>query len=112
MGPPAAPSRNRAGEEGMSQDVNHLTDAIELVAAGSWAVESALRCLATDDLDRAQAILEEARVTMRQGLAGLRSVLEGAVRAELEKPERLARAIASLQELQDLQLEPLGLQNR
>lgn len=91
----------------MSRDVNTLTDAIELVAAGSWAVESALRCLATNDEARAQRVLEDARDTMRQGLEGLRGVLDGAVRAEFEQPERLARAVASLKELQDLQHEPL-----
>ena len=92
----------------MDQDVTTLTQAIELVAAGSWAVESALRCLKTGDETRAQQVLLEARHAMRQGLDGLREILESAMRAEFEKPERLARALASLKELQDLQLEPLA----
>ena len=91
----------------MSQDVNTLTQAIELVAAGSWAVESALRCMATGDPGRARHVLEDARDAMRDGLEGLREVLESAVRAEFERPERLARALASLHELQELQVEPL-----
>lgn len=91
----------------MSQDVDTFTQAIELVAAGSWAVESALRCIATGDPGRARRILEDARDAMREGLHGLSDVLHVAVRAEFEKPERLARALASLQELQELQLEPL-----
>jgi len=92
----------------MKQDVTTLTQAIELVAAGSWAVESALRCLATDDSARAHRVLLEARDAMRQGLDGLREILDSTVRAELEQPERLARALASLKELQGLQLEPLA----
>lgn len=91
----------------MNQDVTTLTQAIELVAAGSWAVESALRCLKTGDEARAQRVLSDARDAMRQGLVGLRDILDAAVRAEFEKPERLARALASLKELQDLQLEPI-----
>lgn len=93
----------------MYQDVSTLTRAIELVAAGSWAVESALRCMATGDPGRARRVLEDARGAMRQGLEGLHEVLDAAVRAEFERPERLARALASLQELHDLQLEPLTL---
>lgn len=90
------------------QDVDHLTKAIELVAAGSWAVESALRCLAAGDHDRAMQVLEDSRNAMRQGLEGLRGVLEGIVQAEFDQPERLARAVASLQELREFQLEPVS----
>lgn len=88
-------------------DVHSLTQAIELVAAGSWAIETASRCLANGDTERATRVLEDARATIRDGLDGLRDVLDAAVRAEFDRPERLARAIASLQELHDFQLEPV-----
>lgn len=87
-------------------DVQSLTQAVELVAAGSWAIETAARCLAKDDAERAARVLEDARATIRDGLDGLRGVLDATVRAEFDRPERLARAIASLQELHDFQLEP------
>lgn len=93
----------------MSRDVDTLTQAIELLAAGSWAVESALRCIATGDPARARHVLEEARTAMRSGLDGLRDVLAAAVQEEFDRPTRLARALASLQELQELQLEPLAV---
>ena len=87
----------------MAQDVNMLTAAIELVAAGSWAVESALRCLEAGDVERATDILRDARGTVRDGLNGLQGVLDESVRESLERPERLARAIYSLEQLRELQ---------
>lgn len=86
----------------MSQDAATLTDAIELVAAGSWAVDSALRCLENGDTERARAILGRAQGTVREGLSGLREVLERLMRDAYERPERLARALASLEELRGL----------
>lgn len=86
----------------MSQEVATLTQAIELVAAGSWAIESAIRCLQTGDQPRAREVLEGARDTLQDGLAGLSEVLDATVQASLERPERLARALASLEELRHL----------
>ncbi len=89
----------------MSQDVNvsTYTQAIELVSAGSWAIDSALRCLEDGDVDRARSVLERAQSTVRDGLTGLSEVLETLVRDSYDRPERLARALESLQELRDLQ---------
>lgn len=86
----------------MQEDVGTLTQAIELVAAGSWAIESALRCLDAGDVARAAQVLHDARDTVREGLVGLRGVLAESVRDSLERPERLARAVASLEELREL----------
>lgn len=86
----------------MAQDVTTLTQAIELVAAGSWAVDTALRCLADDDCERAREVLLSAQSTMREGLIGLSDVLDASVREHLERPERLARALDSLHELREL----------
>ena len=90
-------------------DVRTLTQAIELVAAGSWAVERASRCLEAGDVDKATRVLSEARATVQDGLNSLRAVLEATVQADFDRPERLVRAIASLQELQDLQVEPVAV---
>lgn len=89
----------------MSQDVNvsTYTEAVELVAAGSWAVDSALRCLEAGDVERAQDVLAQAQSTVREGLTGLSEVLENLVRDSYDRPARLARALESLQELRDLQ---------
>lgn len=89
----------------MSQDVNvsTYTEAVELVSAGSWAIASALRCLEAGDVERAQGVLAQAQSTVREGLSGLSEVLETLVRDSYERPERLARALESLQELRDLQ---------
>lgn len=88
-------------------EVETLTRAIELVAAGSWAVETAARCLASGDAERAAEVLSEARATVQQGLDGLGGVLEQTMQATFDRPERLVRAIASLRELHDLQGEPV-----
>lgn len=89
----------------MPQDVSTLTEAIELVAAGSWAIDSALRCI-DDDPERARTVLAGAQDSVRQGLDGLRNVLESTVREAYERPEQLARAVASLQELAELSPSP------
>lgn len=90
----------------MPQDVSTLTEAIELVAAGSWAIDSALRCIDDDDAERARTVLVGAQDSIRDGLEGLRTVLESTVREAYERPEQLARAVASLQELAELSPSP------
>ncbi|HVM40495.1 MAG TPA: hypothetical protein VM618_06920 [Acidimicrobiia bacterium] len=90
----------------MSYDVATLTQAIELMAAGSWAVDTALRRLDDGDVDQARLVLDQAGATMRDGLAGLRTVLEEAVREAYERPTRLARALESLEQLRELAPRP------
>lgn len=87
----------------MPRDVTTLTQAIELVAAGSWAIDSAVRCLEAGDAERARQVLVNAQATVRDGLAGLREVLHAAMQDVHERPERLMRALASLEELRGLQ---------
>lgn len=84
------------------EDIPALTHAVELMAAGSWAVEGALRCLDADHPDEAYRMLVGARETLHEGLSGLRSVLEESVRAAYERPTRLARALEALEQLRDL----------
>ena len=86
----------------MSQDVKTLTQAIELVAAGSWAVDAARKCLETGDPERARAVLDRASESMRQGLEALRDVLDETVRESYDRPAKLALALESLQELRSL----------
>jgi hypothetical protein len=83
-------------------EVKPLTQAIELVAAGSWAVDTALRRLEEGDVELARKVLTQGQATMRDGLAGLGALLETSVREAYDRPSALARALESLDELRDM----------
>jgi len=79
-----------------------LLDAVEMIAASTWATEAVLRALERGDVASAGRLLEDARRPLRRGLRDLRMALDEALRDEAGIDDGMGRAIDGVVRLEEL----------
>jgi len=79
-----------------------LLDAIEMIAASTWATEAVLRALERGEIESASRLLEDARRPLRRGLRDLRRALDDSIRADVTVNGDMGQALDGVLRLEEL----------